>query len=73
MDDETPIKVAPPSSGKIPYGIGPGTRIYVCRRCQASFTKGGGVPDVRFLGLGRCNACIALRAEKRQRKDVLDF
>ena len=33
-------------------------RMFVCRRCQANFIKGQGVPDPRS-GLGKCNSCLA--------------
>jgi len=37
----------------------PGTRMYVCRRCQANFRTGEGKPDARLKGLGKCNRCMA--------------
>ena len=33
-------------------------RMFICRRCQASFIKGEGVPDPQS-GLGKCNSCRA--------------
>lgn len=34
-------------------------RIYVCRRCQANFTAGGGVPSKKMAGIGKCKACLS--------------
>ena len=40
-----------------------GTKMYVCRRCQANFKTGEGQPDARVCGLGKCNACLTIRAQ----------
>lgn len=36
-------------------------RMYVCLRCQANFTAGGGVPTNKMAGMGKCNACLVAR------------
>ena len=35
-----------------------GVKMYVCRRCQSNFKTGGGRPDAKVSGLGKCNACL---------------
>ena len=43
--------------------IAMGTRLYVCRRCQTSFSKGEGKPDATAGGLGKCKLCISQQAK----------
>ncbi len=37
-----------------------GARLYVCKRCQATFQKGEGTPDAHMQGVGRCRTCLEL-------------
>ena len=36
-----------------------GSKMYVCRRCQANFRTGHGQPDKRLPGVGKCDLCLA--------------
>ncbi len=41
----------------------PGSRRYICRRCQLSFDKGEGKPDMQPGGLGKCNRCLSQQSK----------
>ena len=43
-----------------------GTKMYVCRRRQANFKTGEGKLDARVCGLGKCDACLSIRAQPLQ-------
>jgi hypothetical protein len=43
-----------------------GSKMYVCRRCQANFRTGHGQPDKRLPGIGKCDPCLAAASTPSQ-------
>jgi hypothetical protein len=53
---------ARPSTGPGAKPMMSSSKMYVCRRCQATFKTGDGKPDPRLPGLGKCNKCLGSSA-----------